>query len=86
MKKLHSLVFYALMTPAITFGSSALLAEKHNSDERDLGEQSMGHDADPDTQSSEQDKDVTKSKYNKNGQTEQTEQKKGDPCDSEQTE
>ncbi len=73
MKTLHSLVFYALVTPAITLGSGALLAEQDSSDSRDVGEQSMGKDADPETQSSEQDKEVTKSKYNKTEQTEKTE-------------
>lgn len=64
MKKLHSLAFYVLITPAITLGSSALLAEESDNGTRDLGEQSMGHDAAPDEQSSQQDKDTTKSSYN----------------------
>lgn len=75
MKKLHSLAFYALLTPAITLGSDALLAAQA-SENTDLGEQSMGHDADPEMQSSEQDKEVTKSRYNT---SEPTAQKMGDP-------
>ncbi len=64
MKKLHSLAFYALLTPAITLSSGALLAAQGSSEDTDLGEQSMGQDADPKTQSPQQDKTVTKSKYN----------------------
>lgn len=71
MKKLHSLAFYALVTPAITLGSGALVAEEDRSGDRDVGEQSMGHDADPETQSSQQDKEVIKSKYNTSGQTDE---------------
>ncbi|MEX0606367.1 MAG: hypothetical protein WD623_17325 [Marinobacter sp.] len=87
MKKLHSLAFYALITPAITLGSSALLAAQDTSEERDVGEQSMGADADSETQNSEKDKKATKSKYNEEGsageteeteETEETDQKKGD--------
>ncbi|GGC59402.1 PRC-barrel domain-containing protein [Marinobacter halophilus] len=64
MKKLHSLLFYALLTPTITLGSGHLLAAQGSSEDTDLGEQSMGHDADPATQSPEHDKKVIKSKYN----------------------
>ncbi len=64
MKKLHSLAFYALLTPAITLSSGGLLAAQGSSEDTDLGEQSMGQDADPKTQSPQQDKTVTKSKYN----------------------
>ncbi len=71
MKKLYSLAFYALITPAITLGSGALLAAQDNSENHDLGEQSMGRDAAQETQNPEQDKDVTKSKYNTAGPTEQ---------------
>ncbi len=63
MKKLHSLAFYALITPALTLGSVAVFAAQ-GSEDTDLGEQSMGQDADSETQSPEQDKEVTKSKYN----------------------
>lgn len=71
MKKLHSLVFYALLTPAITLGSGVSLATQGSTETPDLGEQSMGQDADPETQGAEQDKIVTKSKYNTAGPTEQ---------------
>lgn len=71
MKKLHSLAFYALVVPAITLGSGALLAAQDSSENTDVGEQDMGHDAAPETQGSEQDKEVTKSKYNKSAQTDQ---------------
>lgn len=49
MKKLHSLAFYALVTPAIALGSSALLAE-----------QSADKAADQEMKSSQQDQDPTK--------------------------
>ncbi|PHQ27133.1 hypothetical protein CLH62_06030 [Marinobacter guineae] len=49
MKKLHSLAFYALITPVLTLGSGAVLAAQ-GSEDTDLGEQSMGQDADPETQ------------------------------------
>jgi hypothetical protein len=84
MKTLHSLVFYALVTPVIALGSGASLAAQDSSDTKDLGEQSMGKDADPETQSSEEDKEVIKSKYNKTEKAEKTEkikktdQEKGD--------
>lgn len=68
MKKLQSLLFYALLTPAIALSSGALLAAESSSEEPDLGEQSMGHDAAPETQSPEQDKEVTKSRYNSDDQ------------------
>lgn len=64
MKKLHSLAFYVLVAPAITLGSGALFAAQDSSEDTDLGEQDMGQDAAPETQSPEQDKEVTKSKYN----------------------
>ncbi|MDX1559640.1 MAG: PRC-barrel domain-containing protein [Marinobacter sp.] len=47
MKKLHSLAFYALVAPAMTLGSGAVFAAETGSEEKDLGEQSMGQDADP---------------------------------------
>ena len=80
-------MFYALVTPAIALGSGALLAEQDSSDTKDVGEQSMGKDADPETQSAEHDKEVVKSKYNKTEKTEKaektektekTDQEKGD--------
>ncbi len=74
MQKLYSLAFYVLITPAITLGSGALLAAKGSSENPDLGEQEMGQDAAPETQNPEQDKEVTKSKYNT---FESTEQKPG---------
>lgn len=78
MKKLHSLAFYALITPVLTLGSGAVLAAQ-GSEDTDLGEQSMGQDADPETQSPEQDKQVTKSKYNTAEPTDQqTDQQTGD--------
>ncbi|WP_166253455.1 hypothetical protein [Marinobacter salicampi] len=63
MKKLHSLAFFALVTPAITLGSAALFAAEEGS-ERDIGEQSMGHDALPKNQDSERHQESTESKYN----------------------
>ncbi|PXX89556.1 hypothetical protein DIT71_13575 [Marinobacter vulgaris] len=64
MNKRHSLLFYALLTPAIALGSGAVLASPGSNGDTDLGEQSMGHDADPATQRPEHDKEVTKSRYN----------------------
>lgn len=64
MKNLHSLLFYALLTPALTLGSGTLLAAQGSNEDTDLGEQSMGQDADPAKQSAEHNKEVTKSKYN----------------------
>ncbi|SFR39024.1 Sporulation protein YlmC, PRC-barrel domain family [Marinobacter gudaonensis] len=78
MKKLHSLAFYALITPAITLGSGALLATQGNSEVQDLGEQSMGYDAAPEKQGIGQDRTVTKSKYNNGGAAGLTHQKSGD--------
>lgn len=76
MKKLHSLAFYALLTPAITLGSGALLAAQASSENTDLGEQSMGHDAETEMQGSQQGQDATKSSYNSDGAA-QTDQKMG---------
>ncbi|MBZ2168101.1 PRC-barrel domain-containing protein [Marinobacter sp. F4216] len=78
MKKLHTLAFYALITPAITLGSGVLLATQGGSETPDLGEQSMGQDAAPETQDIEQGKTVTKSKYNTGGAAGLTDQKSGD--------
>lgn len=64
MKKLHSLAFYALITPAITLGAGSVLAQQDSSGDADLGEQSMGHDVDPEKQDSPQHQGATKSKYN----------------------
>ncbi|WP_273210030.1 PRC-barrel domain-containing protein [Marinobacter subterrani] len=64
MKNLHSLLFYALLTPALTLGAGTLLAAQGSSEDTDLGEQSMGQDADPAKQSPEHNKEVIKSKYN----------------------
>lgn len=69
MKKLHSLAFYALVAPAITLGSGTVFAGQADSDNKDLGEQSMGHDAAP----SQQGQDATKSSYNKNAQSDHKE-------------
>ncbi|NMT64366.1 PRC-barrel domain-containing protein [Marinobacter orientalis] len=76
MKKLHSLLFYALLTPAITLGSGAVLAAQGSSENTDMGEQSMGHDAAPAMQGPEHDKNVTKSRYNTD---ELADEKMGDP-------
>lgn len=65
MKKLHSLAFYALVAPTITLGSGFVFAAETDSKDKDLGEQSMGQDADP----SQQGQDATKSSYNKNAQS-----------------
>ncbi len=73
MNKLHSLAFYALVAPAITLGSGAVFAAQTDSEDKDLGEQSMGQDADPATQSSQQGQDATKSTYNESAQTDQKE-------------
>lgn len=64
MKKLHSLLFYAFLTPTVSLGTSALFAAQGSSDEPDLGEQSMGQDVDPASQSSEYNEGATKSRYN----------------------
>ena len=71
MKKLHTLAFYVLVAPALTLGSGALLAAESNDEDTDIGEQSMGQDADPEKQSPEQDKEVTKSRYNADEPTDQ---------------
>ncbi len=75
MKKLHSLAFYALVAPAMTLGSGAVLAAEADSENTDMGEQSMGQDSDQKMQSSQQDQDATKSSQNK---TAQSDQKMGD--------
>ncbi|MCK2147825.1 hypothetical protein MYE70_01965 [Marinobacter alexandrii] len=64
MKKLHALAFYALITPAITLGSTALLASHHGSENKDLGEQDMDQHAEPGKQNSELHQEAKKSKYN----------------------
>lgn len=74
MKKLPFLALYALLTPALTVGPGALFAAQPSSETTDLGEQSMGHDAEPGKQSSQQDQNATRSRYN----TAQTDQKPGD--------
>ncbi len=63
MKKLHSLAFYALVTPAIALSSGAVLAE-----------QSADKDADQKLQNTQQDQDATKATTG----TAQTDQKTGD--------
>lgn len=63
MKKLHSLAFYALVTPAITLSSGALLAE-----------QSGGQNADQKQQSSQHGEDAMRS----DSKSAQTDQKMGD--------
>ncbi len=77
MKKLHSLAFYALVAPAITLGSGALLTAQANSESKDLGEQSMGQDAKDETQGSQQDQDATKSRYNSAHAAQQTDDQPG---------
>lgn len=69
MKKLHALAFYALITPAIALGSTALLADHHGSENKDLGEQDMDTHAKPEDQDSKLHEESTKSKYNKTDQT-----------------
>ncbi|AHI30013.1 hypothetical protein [Marinobacter similis] len=64
MKKLHALAFYALITPAIALGSTALLASHHGSENKDLGEQDMDNHAKPGKQDSEHHQEAKKSKYN----------------------
>lgn len=64
MKKLPLFLFYALLSPTLTLGSSALLAAQDSDENTDLGEQSMGQDVDPAIHSPEHDKEVIKSKYN----------------------
>lgn len=71
MKKLHSLAFYALVAPAITLGSGAVFAAQADSENKDLGEQSMGQDADQSKQSSKHGEDATKSSYNESAQSDQ---------------
>ena len=64
MKKLHALAFYALITPAIALGSTALLATHHGSENKDVGEQDMDDHAKPGKQNSEHHQEAKKSKYN----------------------
>lgn len=64
MKKLHSLAFYALITPAIALGSAAVLAQEGGNGDKDLGEQDMDQHAEPEEQNSELHEESTKSKYN----------------------
>ncbi|MDX1553480.1 MAG: hypothetical protein R3198_12710 [Marinobacter sp.] len=64
MKKLHSLAFYALITPAIALGSAVSLAEEGSNGDKDLGEQDMDQHAEPEDQNSELHEESKKSKYN----------------------
>ncbi|WP_333607219.1 PRC-barrel domain-containing protein [Arsukibacterium sp.] len=43
MKNLHSIVFYALVTPAITLGASSVMAQQSNTDNRDRQQQQQQH-------------------------------------------
>lgn len=81
MKKLHALAFYALIAPAITLGSTALLASHHGSENKDLGEQDMDDHAKPGEQNSEHHEEAKKSKYNKSdttGQADKDDREMGD--------
>ena len=78
MKKLHSLAFYALITPAIALGSAALLAEEHSSGNEDVGEQEMDQHAEPENQNSERHEESKKSKYNADDTTDTTDPKSDD--------
>ncbi|QSP94823.1 hypothetical protein LPB19_16900 [Marinobacter salinisoli] len=64
MKKLRALVFYALVTPAVSLGSAALAASHHGDDNKDVGEQDMDKHAQPENQNGEFEQDAEKSKYN----------------------
>ncbi|MEP1216357.1 MAG: hypothetical protein ABJM11_19740 [Marinobacter sp.] len=75
MKKLHSLAFYALITPAIALGSAALLAEE--SGNKDVGEQDMDQHGGQ-NQNSEEHEGSTKSKYNADDSTDTTDAKADD--------
>lgn len=75
MKKLHALAFYALITPGIALGSAVLLAEEGSDANQDLGEQDMGHHAEPQNQNSELHQGSTKSKYNAADTTGRTDKK-----------
>ncbi|WP_373001677.1 PRC-barrel domain-containing protein [Marinobacter sp.] len=46
MKKLHSFAFYALVTPAIAFGSGAVLAEQSSGEGVDKGAKTSQHEQD----------------------------------------
>ncbi|MDX1635878.1 MAG: hypothetical protein R3280_14660 [Marinobacter sp.] len=70
MKKLHSLAFYALITPAITLGSTALLAADEPAGHTDLGEQDLDRHAEPENQDTKLHDEATKSEYNTVDQTE----------------
>lgn len=72
MKKLHSLAFYALITPAIALGSAALLAEEDDTGNKDVGEQDMDRHAEPENQNSERHEESKKSKYNAEDTTDTT--------------
>lgn len=78
MKKLHALAFYALITPAIALGSTALLASHHGSENKDLGEQDMDNHAKSGKQDSEHHKEAKKSKYNEANTTGQDDSDMGD--------
>ena len=78
MKKLHSLAFYALLTPAIALGSAALLAEEESSANKDLGEQDMDRHAEPENQNTELHEESTKSKYNSDNASGTTDSETGD--------
>lgn len=64
MKKLHALAFYALITPFIALGSTALLAAHHGNENKDLGEQDMDNHAKQEKQNSKRHEESKKSKYN----------------------
>jgi hypothetical protein len=78
MKKLHSLAFYALITPAIALGSAALLAEEDDTGNKDVGEQDMDRHAEPENQNSERHEESKKSKYNADDTTDTTDPKSDD--------
>lgn len=78
MKKVLSLVFYALITPAIALGSTALLAEESDRENKDVGEQDMDQHAEPEDQDSELHEESNKSKYNADDTTDTTSPKTDD--------
>lgn len=69
MNKLHALAFYGLVAPAITLGSGAVFGAQTDSENKDVGEQSMGQDTDPAKQTSQQSEDATQSSDNKTAQS-----------------
>lgn len=86
MKKLHSLAFYALVTPAIALGSAAVLAQEGGNGDKDLGEQDMDQHAEPEDQNSELHEESTKSKYNSNDTTGTTDPETDDQSDMQKKE